>query len=66
MTPEALFHQMLGLGEEWRVSRCEFDATEGEVRLSVEELPKFWEEEVGRQKQEVRPYDHTVEIEGGI
>jgi hypothetical protein len=63
MTPEALFHQMLGLGEEWRVSRCEFDATEGEVRLWVEELPKFWEGEDARQKQGVRPYDHTVEIE---
>jgi hypothetical protein len=63
MTPEALFHQLLGLGEEWRVRRCEFDATEGEVRLSVEELPRFWEGAGARQKQEVRPYDHTGEIE---
>jgi transposase len=63
MTPEALFHQMLGLGEEWRVGRCEFDAVEGEVRLWVEELPKLWEEEGVRQKQEVRPYDHVGEIE---
>jgi len=62
MTPENLFHQLLGLGEEWRVSRCEFDEALG-VSLWVEELPCFWAAEQARQKQRVRPYDHTKELE---
>lgn len=63
MTPETLFHQLLGLGDEWRVSRCEFDAQGGEVRLWVEELPHFWVVESARQKQTLRVYDHTGELE---
>jgi transposase len=63
MTPEALFEQMLGLGEEWRVSRCEFDAAGGEMRLWVEERPRFWAGERARQEEEVRAYDHTAELE---
>jgi transposase len=63
MTPEALFHQLLGLGNEWRVSRCQFDASQGEMRLWVEELPCFWDGENSRQKQRVRLYDHTLELE---
>jgi transposase len=63
MTPEALFHQLLGLGEEWRVSRCEFDPAGGEMRLWVEEQPAFWTHERARQQQTVRPYDHTGELE---
>lgn len=63
MTPEKLFHQLLGLGDEWRVSRCEFEAEQGEVNLWVEELPHFWVVESARQKQRVRIYDHTRELE---
>jgi hypothetical protein len=33
MTPEALFHQLLGLGDEWRVVSCEYEEREGEVRI---------------------------------
>ncbi|MDF9827927.1 hypothetical protein M2447_002032 [Ereboglobus sp. PH5-10] len=63
MTPENLFHQLLGLGDEWRVSRCEFEAEQGEVNLWVEELPHFWVVESARQKQRVRIYDYTKELE---
>jgi transposase len=63
MTPETLFHQLLGLGEEWQVSRCQFDAAAGEVRVWVEECPGFWAAETDRQKQTVRLYDHTPEME---
>jgi hypothetical protein len=63
MTPEALFHQLLELGEEWRVSRCEFDANERVVCLWVEEVPHFWVVESARQKQRIERYDHTPELE---
>jgi transposase len=63
MTPENLFHQLLGLGDEWRVLRCEFDERGGEVSLWVEELPHFWVVEGARQKQQVRAYDHVSEME---
>jgi len=63
MTPEKLFEQLLGLCDEWRVSRCEFDATEGIVNLWVEELPHFWVVETARQKQPIELYDHTGELE---
>ena len=42
MTPEELFHNLLGLGTQWRVKRCEFAALEGIVRLWVEETPYLW------------------------
>jgi len=63
MTPEALFHQLLELGDQWRVTRCEFDAQEDIVRLWVEEEPHFWVVESARQKQHVQLYDHTKELE---
>lgn len=38
MTPEKLFHQMLGLGNEWSVTDCRFDENEG-VFLEIREAP---------------------------
>jgi transposase len=63
MTPESLFHQLLDLGEEWQVTRCQFDATAGEVHVCVEERPGFWHAESDRQRQPVRLYDHTADLE---
>ena len=63
MTPETLFHQLLNLGEEWQVTRCQFDATAGEAHVWVEERPGFWAAESDRQRQPVRLYDHTQELE---
>jgi len=63
MTPETLFHQLLNLGEEWQVTCCQFDAAASEVHVCVEERPEFWAAESDRQRQPVRLYDHTAELE---
>jgi transposase len=62
-TPEAIFHEMLALGEEWRVSHCEFDPIAGEAHLWLEERPGFWAAESARQRQRVINYDHIPEVE---
>ena len=40
MTPEKLFHQMLGLGNEWQVGDCRFDENNG-VFLEIKETAGF-------------------------
>jgi len=32
MTPEQLFHELLGLGRHWRVTRCEYAPKDGTAR----------------------------------
>lgn len=65
MTPEQLFHSLLGLGTQWRVERCEYDMSEtpGIVRIWVEETPALWAFESVGAKEEVAAYDHTEEME---
>lgn len=41
MSPEKLFHQMLGLGDEWQVSDCRFDESDG-VFLEIKESAGLW------------------------
>jgi hypothetical protein len=60
MTPEDLFHTLLGLGTQWRVMRCEFAAEEGIVRLWIEETPYLWNGESITMKEAVTAYDHTL------
>ncbi len=43
MTPENLFHPMLGLGAEGEVAACQFDAATGLVTRHVRETPQLWE-----------------------
>lgn len=62
MTPEKLFHELLGLGDQWKVTRCEFDAQASEVGIWVEEAEHFWRVECARQRHDVRLYDHTEEL----
>lgn len=64
MTPEQLFHSLLGLGTQWRVERCEYDMTEtpGTVRIWVEETPALWALESVTAKEAVTAYDHTEEL----
>ena len=62
MTPEALFHTLLGLGTQWKVVRCEFEAVEGVVRLWIEETPYLWNGESIGAKEAVTAYDHTEEL----
>jgi transposase len=63
MTPEKLFHQMLGLADQWEVFQCEFDPSEGLVRLHVRETKTFWSSSGCPHDQgEVTCYDHTEEL----
>lgn len=60
MTPEKLFHELLGLGLNWEVVESRFERESGTVFLEIRETPKLWElvrcpEEGGL----VSCYDHT-------
>jgi transposase len=59
MTPEETFHQLLGLGESWRVIRTEYETEKNTFVICVEETPKLWEEESAKWKQRVTCYDHV-------
>lgn len=59
MTPEETFHQLLGLGESWRVVRTEYEAAKNTFVICVEETPHLWEQERARCGQRVTCYDHV-------
>src|SRR5208337_4088349 len=63
MTPEKLFHELLGLGLNWEVIESRFERESGTVFLEIRETAKLWEllrcpEEGGL----VFCYDHTEEL----
>src|ERR1035441_8779732 len=43
MTPEKLFHELLGLGLNWEVIESRFERERGTVFLEIREPPKLWE-----------------------
>jgi hypothetical protein len=43
MTPEELFHELLGLDLNWEVVESRFERTSGTVFLEIRETPKLWE-----------------------
>ena len=43
MTPEKLFHELLGLGLNWEVSQSRFERESGTVFLEIQERPALWE-----------------------
>src|SRR2546425_7305632 len=43
MTPEKLFHELLGLGLDWEVIESRFERESGTVFLEIRETPKLWE-----------------------
>jgi transposase len=60
MTPERLFHDLLGLGLNWEVTESRFDQASGTVSLELRETTRLWEsvrcpEDGGM----VFCYDHT-------
>ena len=60
MTPEKLFHELLGLGLNWEVIESRFERESGTVFLEIRETAKLWE--LVRCPQEggwVFCYDHT-------
>ena len=63
MTPEKLFHQMLGLGNEWQVIDCRFDENSG-VFLEIKETAGLWEKlRCAIDQGPVSCYDHTEALE---
>jgi transposase len=60
MTPEKLFHELLGLGLNWEVTESRFERENGTVFLEIREKPEIWE--AARCPQDgglVFCYDHT-------
>jgi transposase len=60
MTPEKLFHELLGLGLNWEVKESRFEPASGTVFLEICETPKLWD--LVRCPQDgglVFCYDHT-------
>jgi transposase len=43
MTPEKLFHELLGLGLNWEVTESRFERESGTVFLEIREKPSLWE-----------------------
>lgn len=63
MIPEKVFHQILALGEGWRVTTVDYVEAERKVTIHVEETPQVWASQecphCGR--RQVRGYDHAPE-----
>lgn len=63
MIPEKVFHQILALGDAWRVARVDYSEKESKVVIQVEETVGLWPEEVCPNcgAKSVRGYDHAPE-----
>jgi transposase len=60
MTPEKLFHELLGLGLNWEVTESRFERESGTVFLEIRERPSLWESaRCPRDGGLVFCYDHT-------
>jgi transposase len=63
MTPEKLFHELLGLGLNWKVEECEFRREDGVVSLRICETEHLWESErCPGTGDRVKCYDHVEEM----
>ena len=63
MIPEKVFHQILALGEAWRVGAVDYVEPERKVLIRVEETSQLWGGEVCPHcaAKSVRGYDHAPE-----
>ena len=60
MTPEKMFHELLGLGLNWVVEECVYEKETAKVVLRVKETEHLWEQErCPKCGGRVRGYDHT-------
>jgi transposase len=60
MTPEKLFHELLGLGLNWEVVESRFERESGTVFLEIRERPELWGTlRCPEEGSEVFCYDHT-------
>ena len=59
MELEQLFHQLLGLEEEWEVIGLKVLGADGTVEIEVREKPRLWEGRLCEKDGEpLRPYGH--------
>lgn len=63
MIPEKVFHQILALGEAWRVSSVDYLEKERQVTICVEETPCVWASQSCPHcdSRQVSGYDHAPE-----
>jgi hypothetical protein len=60
MTPEKLFHELLGLGLNWEVVESRFERESGTVFLEIRETAQLWESlRCPQDGSLVSCYDHT-------
>ena len=60
MTPEKMFHELLGLGLNWEVAASRFERESGAVFLEIRETDRLWESaRCPRDGGYVTCYDHT-------
>src|SRR5579863_4823012 len=60
MTPEKLFHELLGLGLNWEVIESRFERESGIVYLTIQETPRLWETvSCPKDTSAAACYDHT-------
>jgi transposase len=60
MTPEKLFHELLGLGLNWEVVESRFDQKSGTVYLEIRETARVWElVRCPKDTSVATCYDHT-------
>ena len=60
MTPEKLFHELLGLGLNWEVVESRFERESGTVFLEIRETPRLWEStRCPKEGGLASCYDHT-------
>jgi transposase len=63
MTPEKLFHELLGLGLNWEVTGSRFDSANGTVFLEIRETSRVWEQvRCPKCTCEATCHDHTQEL----
>jgi transposase len=63
MTPEKLFHELLGLGLNWEVTESRFEPTSGTVFLEIRETSRLWEQvRCPKCTCEASCHDHTEEL----
>ncbi len=60
MTPEKLFHELLGLGLNWEVTESRFEPASGTVYLEIQETNRLWEQvRCPKDTCYASCYDHT-------
>jgi transposase len=63
MTPEKLFHELLGLGLNWEVIESRFEPASGTVFLEIRETSRLWEQlRCPEDGGLVSCYDHTEKL----